>query len=110
MSSVRIEATPAFHAWLLKLKDDVAAARIAYRLQRIAETGNAGDSKPVGEGVFELRVDYGPGYRLYYAQREQSLLLLLVGGDKGSQKRDIAKAKRILAKTGKDQNDETVPL
>lgn len=65
------------------------------RIQRLSLTENFGDAKPVDDGVFEMRIDYGPGYRLYYALRGKELVLLLVGGDKSSQQRDIAKAKRL---------------
>lgn len=66
-------------------------------LERISLTGNLGDSKPIGDGVYKLRIDYGPGYRVYYPQRDQEILLLLIGGDKSSQQRDIEKSKRINA-------------
>lgn len=65
------------------------------RVQRLSLTGNFGDAKPIGDGVFEIRIDYGPGYRLYYALRGSELVLLLVGGDKSSRQRDIAKAKKL---------------
>lgn len=64
------------------------------RLKRIELTGNLGDVKPAGDGVYELRVDYGHGYRVYYSQRGKELLLLLIGDDKSSQKKDIEKAKK----------------
>lgn len=87
--------TEEFVKWLKRLKDIDARARINVRLKRIALTGNLGDTKPVGDGVYELRVDYGPGYRVYYSQRGKEILLLLIGGDKSSQQKDIEKAKKI---------------
>lgn len=68
---------------------------ILVRIQRLSLTGNFGDAKSVGDGVFEMRIDYGPGYRLYYALRGSELVLLLIGGDKSSQQKDIAKAKKL---------------
>ncbi len=87
--------TDEFTKWLKRLKDTVARARILVRVQRLSLTGNFGDAKPIGDGVFEIRIDYGPGYRLYYALRGSELVLLLVGGDKSSRQRDIAKAKKL---------------
>lgn len=86
--------TDEFAKWLKRLKDAAARARILVRIQCLSLTGNFGDAKPVGDGVFEIRIDYGPGYRLYYALRGSELVLLLVGGDKSSQPKDISKAKR----------------
>ena len=86
-----------FDKWLVKLKDAKGKARIVTRIKS-AELGNLGDVKPIGEGVSEMRVHFGPGYRLYFTRRGQALIFLLVGGDKSSQSRDIQKAK-ALAKT-----------
>lgn len=80
-----------FDAWLAGLKDKVGRARIAHRI-RSAEHGNFGDCEPVGEGVSEMRVHVGPGYRAYFTRRTEVVYLLLVGGDKSSQKRDIKRA------------------
>ncbi len=85
-----------FAVWLSSLKDARAKAEIARRTRRLA-LGNPGDVKPVGEGVSELRIPYGPGFRVYFVQRGPVLVILLCGGDKGSQQRDIRKA-RDLAK------------
>lgn len=83
-----------FSTWLANLKDRQAKGRIQSRLDRLAN-GNPGDVKPIGEGLSEMRIDYGPGYRLYYMQRGQELIVLLCGGDKRTQDRDIKEAKRI---------------
>ena len=83
-----------FDFWLRKLRDDRARARIQARILRLS-LGNAGDAKPVGEGISELRVDYGPGYRVYFTQRGDELIVLLCGGDKSSQDKDIKSAKAI---------------
>lgn len=95
MFMIEIIQTDEFSNWLKRLKDAAARARILVRIQRLSLTGNFGDAKSVGDGVFEMRIDYGPGYRLYYALRGNELVLLLVGGDKSSQQKDIAKAKKL---------------
>ena len=92
---IEVTQTDEFARWLKRLKDANARARILVRIQRLSLTGNFGDAKPVGDGVCETRIDYGPGYRLYYALRENELVLLLMGGDKSSQQRDIEKAKKL---------------
>ena len=88
---VEIRQTLVFAAWLERLKDRDARARIQVRLDRLA-LGLAGDVKPVGSGVSELRVDYGPGYRVYFKQQGRELVMLLIGGDKRTQSRDIERA------------------
>jgi putative addiction module killer protein len=98
MFSVR--RTAIFIDWLKGLKDRRAAARIAARILRM-EDGSFGDVKPVGKGVSEARIDYGPGYRIYFMQPGKAVILLLCGGDKDTQDRDIAKAKK-LAKERKE--------
>ena len=80
-----------FHAWLGRLKDKVGRARIAHRI-RSAEHGNFGDCEPVGGGISEMRIHTGPGYRVYFTRRGQTVYLLLLGGHKSSQKRDIRRA------------------
>ena len=80
-----------FDTWLADLKDKIGRARIIQRI-RAAEAGNFGDCEPVGEGVSEMRIHVGPGYRLYYMRRESIVYLLLLGGDKSSQRRDIKHA------------------
>ena len=85
-----------FDRWLSELRDRRAVARIAARLDRLA-SGNPGDTQPVGDGVSELRINYGPGYRVYFIQRGSVLIILLCGGDKSSQDRDIKQAKALAA-------------
>jgi putative addiction module killer protein len=87
--------TEEFQNWLDALRDRRAQARIAARL-RLAEAGNLGDWKSVGDEVSEMRVDFGPGYRLYFTRRGRLLIVMLAGGDKSSQARDIRRAQRIL--------------
>lgn len=91
-----VRQTELFADWLQGLRDRAAKARIEMRLRRVA-LGSLGDVKPVGEGVGEMRIDYGPGYRLYFVRREQIVIILLCGGDKGSQTRDIERALRLAA-------------
>jgi putative addiction module killer protein len=88
---VEVRQTETFDRWFRKLRDRRARARIQIRIDRLV-LGLPGDVRPVGEGVSELRVDYGPGYRVYFAQRGETLIVLLAGGDKGSQDRDISTA------------------
>ena len=95
MFTVRL--TREFQDWLDALKDVRAQVRIAARL-RLAEAGNLGDWKPVGNEVSEMRVAFGPGYRLYFTRRESILIVMLAGGDKSTQARDIKRAQRILKK------------
>ena len=93
-----------FDTWFGSLRDVRARARIAARLDRIAD-GNFGDVKPVGGGVSELRIDYGPGYRIYYVQSGITLIVLLCGGDKSSQKKDIEKARVLASEWRRGQRD-----
>ena len=91
---IEVRLTPVFSDWLARLRDRSARSRVLARLRRV-ELGNPGDVKPVGEGVSELRIDHGPGYRLYYIQRGQVVVIMLCGGDKSTQAADIAKAKTM---------------
>ena len=93
---LEVRQTPIFRAWLDPLRDARARARIARRIVGL-QAGLLGDVKPVGGGVAGLRVDYGPGYRVYFAQRGRILVLLLCGGTKSGQQRDIAKAQALAA-------------
>ena len=90
-----------FDAWLSNLRDKKAKAKIALRLGR-AEQGNFGDCEPVGEGVSEMRIHYGPGYRLYFTRRGEVVYLLLLGGDKSTKQQDIAKAIEMANTLPKD--------
>lgn len=89
-----IEQTDTYRHWFKNLRDRQARVRIRVRLRRL-EAGHPGDVRHVGGGVMEMRVDYGPGYRVYYCRREQSVVVLLAGGDKGSQVRDIKRAIKL---------------
>lgn len=86
--------TDEFDNWLSALADQRAVAKIASRIERLG-LGNAGDVKPVGEGISEMRLNYGPGYRIYYKQTGRTIVLILCGGDKSSQEGDIKRAKEI---------------
>jgi putative addiction module killer protein len=88
---IEVRQTETYAAWFASLRDRTARARINIRLRRLS-LGNYGDVKPVGGGVSELRIDYGPGYRVYFVQRGQNLVVLLAAGDKDTQSRDIATA------------------
>ena len=91
---MRIEITREFESWFDRLRDRSARYRIQARIDRLAG-GNFGDFKSVGDGLQELRIDHGPGYRLYFIRRGDEIVVLLCGGDKASQQRDIGRAKRI---------------
>ena len=86
--------TAEFRGWLRRLTDANAVARIVARIRRM-ESGNLGDSKGVGGGLMEMRVDYGPGYRVYFVRRGAAIVLLLCGGDKRTQQRDIVRAREL---------------
>jgi putative addiction module killer protein len=91
---IAIEETDEYQRWFETLRDRAARFRIGARIRRLS-LGNFGDVKPVGEGVSELRIPYGPGYRVYLTQRGELLVVLLAGGDKSTQKRDIERAKAL---------------
>jgi putative addiction module killer protein len=88
---IKIRQTETYADWFDSLRDRKARARIDVRIRRLS-LGNPGDVKPIGSGVSELRIDYGPGYRVYFVQRGPMLIILLAGGDKRTQERDIKKA------------------
>ena len=92
---LEVRQTQTYSDWFNSLRDRLAKARIDIRIRRLS-LGNAGDVKPVGEGVSELRVNYGPGYRVYFVQQRDICVILLAGGDKSSQAQDINKAIALL--------------
>ena len=102
---VEVRQHEAFAKWLRKLPDRMAKARILVRIARV-EQGNLGDHKSVGGGVSELRIPYGPGYRIYYGMRGNTMIVLLCGGDKGSQESDIAKARELITELDHEQDDQ----
>ncbi len=91
---IEFRQTETFRKWRSRLKDERVRALIASRLDRLA-FGNAGDVKPVGQGISELRIDHGPGYRVYFIKRGNTIVILLCGGDKSTQSKDIQAAKRL---------------
>jgi putative addiction module killer protein len=106
---IEVRQTGLFAVWLRRLRDEQARSRIQIRIRRLS-LGNFGDIKAVGDGVSELRIDYGPGYRVYLTKRGNLLVVLLAGGTKKTQQADIIKAK-ALAKEWSDgaENDEVGP-
>jgi putative addiction module killer protein len=92
---MRVAKTDEYREWLDELKDRTGRARILVRVDRLID-GNPGQHRDLTDGVSELKIDFGPGYRVYYTQREQRLLLLLVGGDKSTQQKDIETATRLV--------------
>ena len=91
-----LRKTDEFDIWLSSLSDQRAVAKIASRIERLG-LGNAGDVKPVGEGISEMRIPHGAGYRVYYKQTGKTIVLILCGGDKSTQDKDIKRAKQIAA-------------
>ncbi|WP_417231731.1 type II toxin-antitoxin system RelE/ParE family toxin [Brevundimonas sp.] len=94
---IEIEQTDEFRDWLAALRDLRARARIAARIDRL-RFGNPGVVEPVGDGVSEIKIDYGPGYRLYYKSKGKTIVIMLCGGDKSRQQTDIKKAKNLASK------------
>ncbi len=93
---VEVRKTATFDKWLSKMNDLKTVARILVRIDRLAR-GNAGDARSIGSGLSELRIDYGPGYRVYYLRHGKALVLLLCGGDKSTQSRDIKRAHELAS-------------
>jgi putative addiction module killer protein len=110
---IEVRQTVEYSEWFANLRDRVGKARIDIRVRRLA-LGNPGDVKPVGEGVSELRIDYGPGYRVYFIQQASILIVLLAGGDKSTQDKDIEAAKKRAqalkeSPDGQDDDDSLGP-
>jgi len=100
---VTADGAEPFADWLTRLKDLNAIAAVDKRIARV-RLGNLGDHKHIDGGVYELRIHHGPGYRVYFGKEEQAIVILLCGGDKGSQQRDIVKAKRYWTDYGREDN------
>ena len=100
-----IEKTDEFDKWLRKLKDIRAKAKILFRIQKIENDEHFGDCEPVGDGIRELKIDYAKGYRVYFKESDGKIIILLIGGNKSTQQRDIEKAKEILKRLKKQENE-----
>ena len=96
-----IEKTIEFDKWLRKLRDFKAKAKIIFRIQKLEIDEHFGDSKSVGDGIRELRINYAKGYRIYFKEKDGKIIVLLIGGDKSTQQKDINKAKEIWNKLNK---------
>jgi putative addiction module killer protein len=92
------ERTTEFDKWIRKLKDIRAKSKILFRIQKLETDEHFGDCKPVGDGISEMRINYSKGYRLYFKEKDNKIVILLIGGDKSSQQKDIEKAKKIWSK------------
>jgi len=99
---VKIKQTEAYEEWFNSLSDGRAKARIDVRIRRMS-LGNPGETRSVGEGVMELKIDYGPGYRVYYLSKGKTVVILLAGGDKKTQNKDIARAKALAKEIQKER-------
>jgi len=106
---MEFKQTETFRKWRMRLKDERARGLIASRLDRLA-FGNSGDVRPVGQGISELRIDYGPGYRIYFRKRRSTIVILLCGGDKSTQAKDIKTAKRLAAEWSEGNGRKTEQL
>ncbi|AEL25353.1 type II toxin-antitoxin system RelE/ParE family toxin [Cyclobacterium marinum] len=95
---IRTEKTAEFDKWIRKLKDIRAKAKILFRIQKLETDEHFGDCKPVGDGISEMRINYAKGYRLYFKEKEDKIIILLIGGEKSSQQKDIKKAQEIWNK------------
>lgn len=96
-----IEKSPEFDKWLKKLKDFKAKSKILFRIQKLEIDEHFGDCKPVGDGISELIINFAKGYRVYFKEKDGKIILLLIGGDKSTQQKDIKKAKEIWNKLNK---------
>ena len=101
----RIRKTDVFKKWMKKLKDNIAKAHVNRRIDRL-ERGNPGDVEPIGEGCSEMKIDYGPGYRVYYKDTGREITIILCGGDKSTQQNDINRAKRLAREEEEDDENE----
>jgi len=99
-----VRKTDVFEKWMKKLKDAIARAHIDRRIDRLSR-GNPGDVKPVGENCSEMRIDYGPGYRVYYKDTGREIIIILCGGDKSTQQEDIDRAKRLAREEENNENE-----
>jgi putative addiction module killer protein len=102
---IEFKQTETFRKWRTRIKDQRIRALIASQLDRLAY-GNAGDVRPVGQGISELRIDYGPGFRIYFQKRGSTIIILLCGGNKSTQAKDIQTAKRQAAEWSKEDGQE----
>ncbi|GAA0281583.1 MULTISPECIES: type II toxin-antitoxin system RelE/ParE family toxin [Pseudomonas] len=100
--TIEFNETIEFANWLEAVRDPFVKVRVVKRV-RMAEAGNFGDCESVGDGVFEMRIHYGPGYRVYFTRRDEVVYLLLIGGDKSTQSRDIKRAKQIAINFGSEE-------
>lgn len=89
------EKTSEFDKWIRKLKDIRAKSKILFRIQKLETNEHFGDFKPVGDGISEMRINYAKGYRVYFKEKDNKIVILLIGGDKSTQTKDIEKAKRV---------------
>ena len=96
-----IEKTAEFDKWLRKLKDLRAKAKVLFRIQKVETDEHFGDCMPVGDGIREIKINYAKGYRIYFVEKRGKIILLLIGGDKSTQQKDIRKAKEIWNKLKK---------
>jgi putative addiction module killer protein len=101
---MKIRESSVYKKWIRNLRDERARHRVNARIERLKQ-GNPGDVKPVGEGVSEMRIDYGPGYRVYYKDTGKEIIILLCGGDKAAQDEDIKQAKKIAAVFNPDEEE-----
>jgi putative addiction module killer protein len=101
---MRTRESSVYKKWITNLRDEQARYRINARIERLKQ-GNSGDVKPVGEGISEMRIDYGPGYRVYYKETRKEIIILLCGGDKTTQDEDIKQAKKIAAAFNPDEEE-----